>query len=83
MAGAELLILAVVAAAMVIMINGGGGGFPASVLTLERAFPVNQKVELEELKARDRARHARILQSFAGGIVNFPVDGTSDPYLVG
>lgn len=83
MGGLELLILAVVSAAMLTAVNGGGAGFPASVLTLERAFPVNQKVDLEEFKARDRARHARILQSFAGGIVDFPVLGTSDPYLVG
>ncbi|KAL3532015.1 hypothetical protein ACH5RR_005536 [Cinchona calisaya] len=89
MAGAELMILVTVAAAMIMAVNGGGagggggGGFPASVLTLERTFPLNEKVELEELKARDRTRHARILQSFAGGIVDFPVVGTSDPYLVG
>lgn len=28
------------------------------------------------MKARDRARHARTLQSFDGGIVDFPVIGT-------
>ncbi|KAL3628414.1 hypothetical protein CASFOL_027460 [Castilleja foliolosa] len=54
------------------------------VLTLERAFPLEEKIELEEIKVRDSARHARAaLQSFSGGIVDFPVRGTSDPYAVG
>ncbi|XP_010683966.2 aspartic proteinase 36 [Beta vulgaris subsp. vulgaris] len=68
--------------------------FPASILRLERAFPVNEKVEMEVLRARDAARHARILQSGSrgggggggggvGGVVDFVVQGTSDPYLVG
>lgn len=55
------------------------GGFRQSVLTLERAFPANQRVELDVLRARDRARHGRILQ----GAVDFSVSGTSDPYLIG
>ncbi|CAK9140444.1 unnamed protein product [Ilex paraguariensis] len=84
MAGAEFFFLLLVAAAMAAMVYGGGGfGFPSSVLTLERAFPVNMRVEVEALKARDRARHARLLQRVVGGIVDFPVVGTSDPYLVG
>lgn len=74
-AGVELLI--VVLAALVAAVQGGG--LPASVLTLERAFPANERVELEVLRARDRARHARILQ----GVVDFTVLGTSDPYLAG
>ncbi|KAL3326653.1 hypothetical protein AABB24_037377 [Solanum stoloniferum] len=60
-----------------------GASFPAGVLRLERVFPVNHSVELEELIARDRARHARILQNFASGVVDFPVIGSSDPFLVG
>ncbi|KAL1566027.1 aspartic proteinase 36-like [Salvia divinorum] len=51
------------------------------VLSLERAFPV--KEDLEVSKARDRARRGRMLQSYSGGIVDFTVDGTSDPYAVG
>lgn len=58
-------------------------GSPASLLTLERAFPVNQRVELEVLRARDRARHGRLLRGVVGGVVDFTVSGTSDPYLVG
>lgn len=53
------------------------------VLSLHRAFPIDEKVELDVIKARDRARHARILQSFSGGIVDFQVVGSFDPYVVG
>ncbi|GAB2227023.1 hypothetical protein Droror1_Dr00008822 [Drosera rotundifolia] len=59
----------------------GGGGFPASVLTLERAFPVNERVGIEVLRERDRIRHhrkGRFLQGF-GGVADFAVQGTSDP----
>ncbi|KAK6140063.1 hypothetical protein DH2020_026198 [Rehmannia glutinosa] len=71
-----------IAAATVVSAVSGGAGIHR-VLTLERAFPVQEKVELEVITARDRARHARMLQSFSGGIVDFPVLGTSDPYVVG
>lgn len=83
MAGFHILVVFVTLTAVMTAVNGKSGLFPARVLPLERIFPLNQKVELEELRARDRARHARIMQSFAGGIVDFPVEGTSDPYLVG
>ena len=57
---------------------------PGSYLTLERAIPLSHRVELEALRARDRARHARILQQGAvGGVVDFSVQGTSDPYFAG
>ncbi|GFZ02400.1 eukaryotic aspartyl protease family protein [Actinidia rufa] len=77
---AKLFILAFLAAAVV---AASGGGLPASLLTLERAFPANQRVELEVLRARDRARHSRILQGVVSGVVDFSVLGTSDPFLVG
>ncbi|KAL0410004.1 UNVERIFIED_CONTAM: Aspartic proteinase-like protein 2 [Sesamum latifolium] len=73
--------VAVAAATLVSAVSGGAG--IQRVLTLERAFPVWERVELEVVKTRDRARHARMLQSFSGGIVDFPVLGTSDPYVVG
>lgn len=59
-------------------------GFPAT-LTLERAFPVNHRIELSQLRDRDSLRHRRILQqqSSSGGVVDFPVEGTYDPYRVG
>ncbi|KAA8550275.1 hypothetical protein F0562_001959 [Nyssa sinensis] len=56
-------------------------GFPTT-LTLERAFPKSHGVELSQLRARDSVRHGRILQS-SGGVVDFPVQGTYDPHLVG
>ncbi|KAJ4851123.1 hypothetical protein Tsubulata_002435 [Turnera subulata] len=57
----------------------------ASLLPLERAFPLNHPVQLDQLRARDRVRHARLLQgsSYVGGVVDFAVEGSSDPYLVG
>ncbi|KAF5185257.1 Aspartyl protease apcb1 [Thalictrum thalictroides] len=56
--------------------------FPVT-LTLERAFPANHKVQFEQLKVRDKVRRGRFLQSSGGGIVNFPVDGSPDPFTVG
>ncbi|KAL0289124.1 UNVERIFIED_CONTAM: hypothetical protein Scaly_2711200 [Sesamum calycinum] len=64
-------VVAVAAATLVSAVSGGAG--IQRVLTLERVFPVGERLELEVIKARDRARHARILQSFSGGIVDFPV----------
>lgn len=52
-------------------------------LPLERAFPTSHGVELSQLKARDRVRHGRILQQIPSGVVDFPVEGTYDPFLVG
>ncbi|KNA13805.1 hypothetical protein SOVF_113390 [Spinacia oleracea] len=66
--------------------------FPAGVLQLERVFSLSEKIELEVLRARDAARHERILQGGGGGggggggvggVVDFAVQGSSDPYLVG
>ncbi|KAI8015899.1 Aspartic proteinase-like protein 2 [Camellia lanceoleosa] len=79
MRGVEFLIFAAAVAAQVSVVYSGS--FPKSILTLERAFPANQKVELEALRARDRARHARILQGVIGGVVDFSVAGSSDPYI--
>ncbi|XP_071709715.1 aspartic proteinase 36 [Rutidosis leptorrhynchoides] len=76
----KFLILLLVAA---VAVSGGVGGFQSKVLTLERAFPANKTVDLEVLRARDRVRHARMLQRFSGGIVDFNVAGTSDPYYGG
>ncbi|XVF46812.1 hypothetical protein PTKIN_Ptkin03bG0058300 [Pterospermum kingtungense] len=59
-----------------------GGGFPAT-LKLERSIPlVSHELELSRLRERDRVRHGRLLQS-SGGVVDFPVQGTYDPFLVG
>ncbi|KAL5543702.1 hypothetical protein UlMin_007486 [Ulmus minor] len=55
--------------------------FPAS-MTLERAFPTNHHVLPSQLKARDRLRHGRLLES-SNAVINFPVEGTYNPNLVG
>ncbi|XP_031264704.1 aspartic proteinase-like protein 2 [Pistacia vera] len=55
--------------------------FPTT-LTLERAIPPSHQLQLAQLIARDRKRHGRLLQS-SGGVVDFPVAGTFDPFLVG
>ncbi|KAF5799561.1 putative nepenthesin [Helianthus annuus] len=60
------------------------GEFPAT-MTLERAFPADNRVELGELRNRDGLRHRRILQQQDGNpdVVDFRVQGTYDPYRVG
>ncbi|XP_044482772.1 aspartic proteinase 36-like [Mangifera indica] len=55
--------------------------FPTT-LTLERAIPPSHQLQLAQLIAHDKKRHGRLLQS-TGGIVDFPVAGTFDPFLVG
>lgn len=78
---AKLLITAVVLLPSAVVLCS----FPAT-LTLERAFPTNHRVELSQLRARDGVRHGRMLQqssSGGGGVINFPVGGTFDPYIVG
>lgn len=57
--------------------------YSAAILPLERAFPLDQPVQLEEVLARDAVRHTRLLQTSVGGVVDFSVQGSSDPYLVG
>ncbi|KAM7260092.1 hypothetical protein ACFE04_015833 [Oxalis oulophora] len=61
--------------------------FSANVLTLERTIPLTQRLsehELNAVRVRDRVRHTRFLQNAAvGGIVDFPVQGTSDPHAAG
>ncbi|CAN1252740.1 Aspartic proteinase 36 [Linum perenne] len=62
--------------------------FPAT-LQLERGIPLpSRKVGLSQLSARDSVRHRRMLQSSssssaAGGVVDFSVQGTFNPFLVG
>ncbi|XAR69679.1 Nepenthesin [Bertholletia excelsa] len=75
---------AVVAATVLLMTSETYcGGIPATFMTLDRALPANQKVRLEVLQARDRARHTRMLQEVAAGVVDFPVLGNSDLYFGG
>lgn len=62
------------------------GDLPATTttfLSLHRAFPPTHRVQLDRLRARDRVRHGRLLQNVVGGVADFSVEGSSDPYLVG
>ncbi|PQQ00828.1 hypothetical protein Pyn_14131 [Prunus yedoensis var. nudiflora] len=56
-------------------------GVVSTFLSLERVYPPRHRVQIEQLRARDRVRHARLLQNVAGGVVNFPVHGSSEPNL--
>lgn len=75
---AGIAIAAIVVQATVVLCS-----FPLA-LNLERGIPVSHQLELNQLKERDRVRHSRMLQSSAsGGVVDFPVQGTFDPFVVG
>ncbi|XP_011621574.1 aspartic proteinase-like protein 2 [Amborella trichopoda] len=52
--------------------------FPAT-FQLEKVAPNVDSLELEGLRARDRARHGRLLQN----VVDFPVNGSYDPFTFG
>ncbi|KAM0925796.1 hypothetical protein ACQ4PT_003958 [Festuca glaucescens] len=79
--------LALAAAFVVVALLAGAAAapFPAA-LTLERALP-HKGVPAEHLRERDRARHAgRGLLGAApavAGVVDFPVEGSANPYMVG
>ncbi|XP_054800488.1 aspartic proteinase 36-like isoform X2 [Prosopis cineraria] len=77
------LSLVLALASFLLLVAVAYSGLPRSFLPLERAFPPGHRVELEALRARDRARHARILKGVVGGVVDFSVEGTSDPYSIG
>ncbi|XP_014496527.1 aspartic proteinase-like protein 2 [Vigna radiata var. radiata] len=66
---------------LLLLLAAVDAGSPVS-LPLERAFPTNHGVELSQLRARDALRHRRMLQS-SNGVVDFPVQGTYDPFQVG
>jgi hypothetical protein len=55
-------------------------GFPLT-LTLERAFPSNHGINLDQLRARDTLRHGRILKSSNGAVDFFHVYGTIFPLV--
>ncbi|KAL0390598.1 UNVERIFIED_CONTAM: Aspartic proteinase-like protein 2 [Sesamum calycinum] len=69
--------VAVLLAAVVVVCGEG----KSVTLTLERAS--HEGLELSQLRERDRIRHGRFLQQQPLGVVDFPVQGTYDPYLVG
>jgi hypothetical protein len=79
----ELALAAAFVAAVALL--AGAAPFPAA-LTLERALP-HKGVPAEHLRERDWARHAgRGLLGAApavAGVVDFPVEGSANPYMVG
>ncbi|RWR92263.1 aspartic proteinase-like protein 2 [Cinnamomum micranthum f. kanehirae] len=78
----KALILIVAVAVSLLSSKVAHGGLPAK-LALERAFPPSRRVGLEELRARDRLRHGRLLQGRVFGVVDFPVEGSYNPFTVG
>ncbi|KAL2557426.1 Eukaryotic aspartyl protease family protein [Forsythia ovata] len=74
---AVAVVLVVAAAAEMVMCDGG----KSLKWNLQRAS--HDGVELSQLRDRDRVRHGRILQQKPSGVVNFDVEGTYDPFLVG
>ncbi|KAG6414804.1 hypothetical protein SASPL_122178 [Salvia splendens] len=81
---ARILVAQAIAAAAVLLfavsVDGEGKGM---VLSLERAS--HDGVGVSQLRHRDRVRHGRLLQQQQqpSGVVDFSVEGTYDPYLVG
>lgn len=75
----EMILVAIAAAALLSAVSVGGEG-KGMVLSLERAS--HKGVGMSQLRHRDRVRHGRFLQQ-QPGVVDFPVEGTYDPYLVG
>ncbi|KAK1296647.1 Aspartic proteinase-like protein 2 [Acorus calamus] len=103
MAGLARAVSLFAAAAVFVVVAGGVfagdvaaegvSGFPTA-LRLEKASPprtAGGEIKVDELVARDRARHGRLLRgrrlqssvSAVGGVVDFPVEGSADPFTVG
>ncbi|KAI4364235.1 hypothetical protein MLD38_020356 [Melastoma candidum] len=74
-----LLSVAVVFSAAAVFVES------AAILPLERAFPLlhprRRVLDLDSALARDRLRHPRLLQGV--GVVDFSVQGSADPLLIG
>lgn len=74
----EILLLLAAVVAVGAVVGGKGKGL---MLTLERAS--HKGLGVSQLRHRDWVRHGRFLQQQPLGVVNFPVKGTYDPFLVG
>ncbi|VFQ67218.1 unnamed protein product [Cuscuta campestris] len=83
MSGRYSVAMEVVFAAVLMFEAGMLCGGETLSFSLERAFPTSHGVEMSRLRARDRIRHGRTLQSSLGGVVDFSIRGTYDPFLVG
>ncbi|XP_051134228.1 aspartic proteinase 36-like isoform X2 [Andrographis paniculata] len=71
--------VAVVVVPLILAVVGGEG--KSLVLSLDRASRAGLGVT--QLGQLDRVRHGRLLQQQPMGVVDFPVKGTYDPFLVG
>lgn len=73
----------ILAAALLLAVAVGlvGGEGKHLMLSLERAS--HKGMGVSQLRDRDRVRHGRFLQQQPLGVVDFSVEGTYDPYLVG
>ncbi|CAA2955627.1 aspartic ase 2 isoform X2 [Olea europaea subsp. europaea] len=78
-----LLVFVTVAVAMEVLPDAAvfGGEGKSLTLTLERTS--HNGVEMSQLRDRDRVRHVRFLQQQLTGVVDFQVEGTYDPFIVG
>ncbi|KAI5007325.1 hypothetical protein ZWY2020_050770 [Hordeum vulgare] len=81
----EAALAAALLAVAALLGGAAAAAFPAA-LTLERALP-HRGVPAERLRERDGARHAGRGLLGAGpavaGVVDFPVEGSANPYMVG
>ncbi|EPS67578.1 hypothetical protein M569_07197 [Genlisea aurea] len=71
----------VVAAMLLTAEAAAGFGEGRLALMLERANHVGMK--LSQLKDFDRVRHGRFLAQQSAGVVDFPVQGSFNPFTVG
>ncbi|KAL0436354.1 UNVERIFIED_CONTAM: Aspartic proteinase-like protein 2 [Sesamum radiatum] len=81
---AMTLLAQVFAAVLLLTLEVGaavGGGGKSLVLNLERTSHAG--FGLSQLRNIDRVRHGRLLQQQPAGVVNLPLLGTYDPFLVG
>ncbi|KAM7257755.1 hypothetical protein ACFE04_013496 [Oxalis oulophora] len=75
-----IIIITAVFLSTALLVNAA---FP-QILNLERSIPPTHQMKLSQLRLRDRLRHGRLLlHSRLNGVVDFPLDGTYDPFIVG
>ncbi|PKI57650.1 hypothetical protein CRG98_021978 [Punica granatum] len=55
----------------------------AHVFALERGLQLNRLVDLDDVRAQDRARHTRFTQEVTRGAVDFSLNGSADPFKGG
>lgn len=81
MPSARISVAVMVAVAILVAAVAVGGEGNSVKLTLERVS--HRGIELDQLRDGDRIRHGRFLQQQSLVVVDFHVEGTYDPFLVG